>query len=317
MPKYALRKLVRDKLPAVYVELNQKAELRYLKDDEHWQALKAKIFEEANELPETLADKDALKSELADLLRIIKDAATLAGVDMAEVETADAAKTENSGGFLEGAYVETIETKDDDSWNDYFRKEPGRFPELTTIGDAKATFMTGNADKAAYLERMLGLPINHFKADLDEIQSLSLDEIVTHKVKQAYEIVKSPVIVEDVSLGFDDFGGLPGPFVKFFVGSEDGLEKICRIADTLPTRKATAVCVFGYYDGKRLELLRGNLHGTIAEHPKGSGGFGWDAIFCPDGFGGKTRAELTPSDDAKTYATLKPFSALRNLLTSL
>ena len=70
---------------------------------------------------------------------------------------------------------------------------------------------------------------------------------------------------------------------------------------------------FGYYDGRRLELMHGELHGTIAEHPRGSNGFGWDAIFCPDGFDGKTRAELTPSDDA----TIKPFAAFRELLLSI
>jgi non-canonical purine NTP pyrophosphatase (RdgB/HAM1 family) len=179
------------------------------------------------------------------------------------------------------------------------------------------TFITGNADKAAYLQKMLGIPVRHHKTDLDEIQSLSLEEIVTHKVKQAYGIVQTPVIVEDVSLGLDDFGGLPGPFVKFFVGAQDGLEKLCRIADTLPSRSAMAACVFGYYNGERLELMRGELHGVIADHPRGTNGFGWDAIFCPDGFGGKTRAELTPSDDAATYATIKPFAALRELLRSL
>lgn len=179
------------------------------------------------------------------------------------------------------------------------------------------TFITSNADKAAYLQKMLGVPLSYQAAELNEIQSMSLEEIVEHKVKQAYGIAKSPVIVEDVSLGLDDFGGLPGPFVRFFVDAEDGLEKLCRMADTLPSRSATAACVFGYFDGERLELMRGELHGTIAEHPRGSNGFGWDAIFCPDGFDGKTRAELTPADDAVTYATIKPFTALRELLLSI
>ena len=121
---------------------------------------------------------------------------------------------------------------------------------------------------------------------------------------------------------------MPGPFVKFFVeplkGETDNrelrtakLEKLCRIADATDTRAATAACVMGYFDGERLELMRGELHGVIADHPRGENGFGWDAIFCPDGFGGKTRGEMTPSDDAVTYATIKPFAALRQLLTSL
>ncbi len=47
-------------------------------------------------------------------------------------------------------------------------------------------FITGNQQKANYLEKYLGFPIEHIKLDLDEIQSLNLREIVEHKVKQAY-----------------------------------------------------------------------------------------------------------------------------------
>jgi inosine/xanthosine triphosphate pyrophosphatase family protein len=42
----------------------------------------------------------------------------------------------------------------------------------------------------------LGYPVNHMKIDMDEIQSLDLKEIVAHKVQQAYQKVKKPVIVE-------------------------------------------------------------------------------------------------------------------------
>ena len=78
------------------------------------------------------------------------------------------------------------------------------------------TFITGNQKKADYLARYLGFPIEHIKLDLDEIQSLELQEIVEHKVKQAYAKIKKPVIVEDASLEFTALGRLPGPFIKFF-----------------------------------------------------------------------------------------------------
>ena len=182
----------------------------------------------------------------------------------------------------------------------------------------KPLFVTGNQDKADYLAKMLGIKLEHRKIDLDEIQSTSLEEIVEHKVRQAYEIAKQPaVLVEDVALGFDALGGLPGPFIKYFVDAPDGLEKLCRMADGLENRGAVASCVFGYYDGRQVKLMRGELHGAIAKEPRGENGFGWDRIFCPDGFGGKTRAELTPIDDARTYATIKPFAQLRQFLESI
>ena len=116
-------------------------------------------------------------------------------------------------------------------------------------------FITGNQHKADYLAKMLGIPLEHQKVELDEIQSISLDDIVTHKVKKAYEIIGKPVLVEDVALGFTALGGLPGPFIKFFVDAPDGLEKLCRILDGFNDRGARANCVFGYYDGKNLQLF--------------------------------------------------------------
>jgi len=62
------------------------------------------------------------------------------------------------------------------------------------------TYITGNQHKADYLANYLGHPIEYQKIDLDEIQSLDLRKIVKHKVRQAYDIIKKPVVVEDTSL---------------------------------------------------------------------------------------------------------------------
>lgn len=175
-------------------------------------------------------------------------------------------------------------------------------------------FVTGNQHKADHLARMLGLPLEHIKLDLDEIQSVSIEEVAAHKAKQAYGLVKRPVFVEDVSLGFEALGGLPGPFVKFFVETNDGLEKLCRILDNFSTREAYGECVYAYYDGEQLELLRGSIKGVIADHPRGDDGFGWDAIFCPESYEGKTRAELTTEQYAEVYKVIKPIDALKQFL---
>lgn len=179
------------------------------------------------------------------------------------------------------------------------------------------TFITGNQDKADYLAKFLGIAVPHRKYDLEEIQSMSLEEIVTHKVKQAYALHGGPVLVEDVAFGYDDLGGLPGPFVKYFVEQTEGFEKMCRMADGLATRRVTASCVFGYFDGETVELFRAQLGGTIAQEPFTGATFGWDAVFCPDGYGGKTRAELSEADNEKTYKLIKPLDEVREFLTSL
>lgn len=173
------------------------------------------------------------------------------------------------------------------------------------------TFITGNQSKADYLAKYLGMPVQHRKIDLDEIQSLDLHEIVEHKVRQAFQLTKSPVIVEDVSLEFAALGRLPGPFIKFFVEELD-LQDLCDLTIG-KNSNATARCTFGYYDGVALKLFDGALSGTIAPHPAGSKGFGWDQIFIPDGYS-VTRASLSEADDRSTYLQLKPFAALKSFL---
>src|SRR3989344_1261418 len=162
----------------------------------------------------------------------------------------------------------------------------------------QVTFITGNQNKADYLARFLGFPVEHQKLDLDELQSLDLKEIVEHKVKQAFEQIRKPVIVEDVSLEFSALGRLPGTFIRFFV-DEMPFETICSLLDG-KDRKAIARCVFGYYDGEYLELFEGSMIGKIAEVPAGKNGFGWDRLFIPEGYT-MTRAEMGEEDDRKTY----------------
>jgi len=175
----------------------------------------------------------------------------------------------------------------------------------------QVTFITGNQKKADYLARYLGYPVDHVKLDLEEIQSLDLKEIVEHKVRQAYEKIKKPVIIEDVSLEFEALNGLPGPFIRFFL-DQVPFETICSMING-QSRRATAKCMFGYYDGEVMKLLEGSLGGTIAEIPAGENGYGWDKIFIPDGYS-VTRAQLSEEDDQKTYMQVKPFSALKAFL---
>lgn len=176
------------------------------------------------------------------------------------------------------------------------------------------TFITSNQSKADYLAKYLGVELRHQKVDLAEIQSLNLQEIVKHKLRQAYEVVQAPVLVEDVSLEFTALHGLPGPFIKWFVDNVP-FEKICRMVDGMD-RTATAACVFGYFDGQTEKYFTSSLGGKVAENPKGTDGFGWDAIFVPDGCGGRTRAELTEAENEATYRAIKPLDQLKDFLGS-
>src|ERR1700730_17528403 len=81
----------------------------------------------------------------------------------------------------------------------------------------RVVFVTGSEQKAQYFSRVAGIPVSHKKVDLDEIQSLDLKRIVSDKVRRAFDVLRTPVIVEDVSLEIDALNGLPGPLIKWFV----------------------------------------------------------------------------------------------------
>lgn len=178
--------------------------------------------------------------------------------------------------------------------------------------NANVVFVTGNADKAKQFSRNIGLEVEHKKLELDEIQTTDNSLLVEHKVKQAYEMIKRPVLVEDVALVFESWGALPGPFIKFFV--DEGVDKLCRMLDGFESRRAIGFCTYGYFDGVNLKIFDGRIAGTIADSPRGKAGYGFDRIFEPDGFGGKTAGELDDQQYQQYYRSIKSFDSLTTFL---
>lgn len=160
------------------------------------------------------------------------------------------------------------------------------------------TFITGNPAKAEQVSWHLRAPIHHRRVDLVEIQSLSLDEIVAYKAREAFKIVKAPVLVEDTSLIFHALGKLPGPLIKWFLQELDN-DGLCTLLNGYTDRSATAMVLFGYYDGKQLQTFPGEMNGTIAKRPRGARGFGWDPIFIPNGHS-KTWGEMTKDEQVES-----------------
>lgn len=167
-----------------------------------------------------------------------------------------------------------------------------------TFGMSQITFITGNAAKAEQVGRHLDHPLAHQKIDLDEIQSLELEEIIVHKAKEAFKKIQSPVLVEDTSLVFNALGRLPGPLIKWFLTELDN-QGLCKILDGYDDRTATAEVCFGFYDGKKLKTFNGRIEGSIAENSRGERGFGWDPIFIPKG-STKTWGEMDIAEQKET-----------------
>ena len=157
---------------------------------------------------------------------------------------------------------------------------------------------------------------DHQKLDLDEIQSKDPAEVIEHKVRHAYANVGRPVFVDDFSFWFDELDGLPGPFVKYFIEADDALEKLCRLADGLPSRRVTARAYFGYFDGNELTILYGECRGVITDHPQGGADYaiGTDFVFAVDGYDGRTRGELSRSEYDEVYEQVRNAAAIRQFL---
>lgn len=173
-------------------------------------------------------------------------------------------------------------------------------------------FITGNEHKAKQLAQWLGIEVPHQKVDLDEIQSLDLRVVVEHKARQAYAIIKRPVLVEDVAMVFTAFDRLPGPFIKWFEAGSS-LETMCRMLDGFDDRSAKAHTMYGLFDGMALHCFEGKMRGTIAPSPRGSNGFGFDSIFINEGQS-LTRGEMDETAYGQTSYRQEALAELRIFL---
>jgi inosine triphosphate pyrophosphatase len=146
----------------------------------------------------------------------------------------------------------------------------------------KIFLVTGNAGKLEEWRRQLpgDIELDSIDVDLPEIQSINPEEIVTDKAKRAYAATGKPVAVEDVSAGLVKLGGLPGPFVKFFIKTlgEDALSVLAGQEN----EPAVVSCSIAYYDGHTLLTVRGDVEGRVVAS-RGSNGFGFDRTFVPKG----------------------------------
>ena len=176
------------------------------------------------------------------------------------------------------------------------------------------TFITGNRGKADFMAKFLGMPVVHQKVELDELQSMDLHKIAEHKARQAYEYLKSPVLIEDLGVFIDSLGGLPGPFIKWFE-QQIGLEGICRI--TSGDRRAKVIITYAYFDSRKVVFFDGELEGHISNSPQGNDGFGWNPIFIPEGTS-KTLAEMN-DEETEQYSirTTTVYPRIREFLFAL
>lgn len=109
-------------------------------------------------------------------------------------------------------------------------------------------------------------------------------------------------LAEDSGLEIEALRGGPGVHSARFSGrgatDPKNIAKVLRLLTSIPRpdRRARFVCVMALArDGRILDIVRGIVHGTIAEEARGSAGFGYDPIFYYHPLR-KTFAELAPEE---------------------
>ncbi|MDD3386809.1 MAG: RdgB/HAM1 family non-canonical purine NTP pyrophosphatase [Candidatus Pacebacteria bacterium] len=172
--------------------------------------------------------------------------------------------------------------------------------------------VTGNKNKVKEFEFILGTHIKNIDLQIEEIQSIDVEEVAKNKAKDAYNILKEPVIVEDTGLYFEELNGLPGALIKFFV-KNISLEKICSLVGE--NRKAKTVSCIVFFDGKKELVVKGETIGEVALKPKGNNGFGWDPIFIPEGYD-KTFAELTLEEKQSKFMRQEAIMKMKEKLNN-
>jgi XTP/dITP diphosphohydrolase len=108
-------------------------------------------------------------------------------------------------------------------------------------------------------------------------------------------------LADDSGLEVDALDGAPGVFSARYGG--EGLtdsERVKRLLEELsecaePERHARFICVIAIADpqGQIAHLSTGRCEGRIIHAPRGTGGFGYDPVFAPQGFN-QTFGELSP-----------------------
>lgn len=145
-------------------------------------------------------------------------------------------------------------------------------------------------------------------------------ENAANKALVAAALSNTWAIGEDSGLEVDALGGRPGVYSARFAGKgspdQERVRLLLKMLVGVPPDRRTARfrCAMALASPNRLlGEWQGPCGGTIAEAPRGSGGFGFDPVFIPDGMS-RTMAEL--STEEKNSLSHRG-NALRQLLTDL
>ncbi|MBI5355317.1 MAG: hypothetical protein HZB68_02570 [Candidatus Aenigmarchaeota archaeon] len=149
----------------------------------------------------------------------------------------------------------------------------------------KAFFFTSNHHKFAEISDVLskyGIILSQKNIDFDE-RGETPEEVVLNKAKDAYRLVKKPVVTEDTAVYFDAYRDFPGLYAKRTFRSL-GFSGLLKLLDG-KTRKAhfkTSICSG---DKGKYKVFSGVWKGKISRKIYSTKEvMAYERIFVPDGY---------------------------------
>lgn len=164
-------------------------------------------------------------------------------------------------------------------------------------------FASGNPNKIREVNEMLSDGWNvrsildmGITEELPENQD-TLEGNALEKARYIYEKTGQDCFSEDTGLEISALGGAPGVYTARYGGDskdpEANIRKVLRELRGAADRKARFRTVIALILGGEEHLFEGIAPGEIRHEPSGSGGFGYDPVFQPEGYG-ITFAEMDP-----------------------
>jgi XTP/dITP diphosphohydrolase len=165
-------------------------------------------------------------------------------------------------------------------------------------------FCSANAHKAKEMASLLPAWVkvktmseSGILLDIPE-NGLSYEENALIKARFVASKVNHAVFADDSGLEVDFLSGRPGIYSARYAGmdatSEQNVDKLLLELGISTLRSARFVCVIALIINGKEEVFRGEVEGEIVHRRAGTGGFGYDPVFVPNGYD-QTFSEL-PQD---------------------
>ncbi len=161
-------------------------------------------------------------------------------------------------------------------------------------------FGTNNANKLVEIQHILGenfeiLSYKDFPPfDVAETET-TMQGNAALKAKGFYDFTQLPCFSDDSGLEVSALNGEPGVYSARYAGESSNaaanMAKLLQNMEGKSNRNAQFRTVIAYFDGKEMKFFEGIVKGKIIVEGIGTGGFGYDPIFVPDGYE-KTFAQM-------------------------